>query len=60
MAPRSEVSSFIKKVNLTALKSNKKKSSSILVDELVCISVHPVLRREGHLVEVAAVIAAFT
>ncbi len=26
----------------------------------MCISVHPVLRREGHFIEVAAVVAAFT
>lgn len=29
-----------------------------LVDELVCVSVHPVLRRQGCLVEMAAVLAA--
>lgn len=32
----------------------------VLVCELVCISVHPVLWRERHFIEVAAVVAAFT
>lgn len=53
------MSSFSKKVDLSTLKQNKKKSS-VLVYELVCISVHPVLWREGHFIEVAAVVAAFT
>lgn len=34
--------------------------TSVLVYELVCISVHPVLWRECHFIKVAAVIAAFT
>lgn len=39
---------------------NIKKTSIVLVCKLVCISVHPVLWRECHFIEVAAVVAAFT
>lgn len=60
MAPSLEASSSIKKVDLIVLIRNKKSSSSVLVCELVCISIHPVLWRESHFIEVAAVIAAFT
>lgn len=38
----------------------KKNNSSVLVYELVCISIHPVLWREGHFIQVATVVAAFT
>lgn len=37
-----------------------KNHSSILVFELVCVSIHPVLWREGHFIEVAAVMITFT
>lgn len=63
MAPRLEASSFVEKVDLITLKKkskqNKNPSSSVLVYEFMCVSVHPVLRRERHFVEVAAVVAAF-
>lgn len=65
-APRLEESSFFQKADLITLKSkqtnnnNNKKRSTVLVYELVCVSVHPVLRGEGHFIEVAAVVAAFT
>lgn len=62
MAPRLEASSFVEKVDLITLKKNQNKtnpSSSVLVYEFMCVSVHPVLRRERHFVEVAAVVAAF-
>lgn len=71
MAPHLQAASFFKKTNLITLKSNRKKKSqarkkkkktlnSILVCELVSVSVHPVLRREGHFIKVAAITAAFT
>lgn len=65
MAPRLQAASFFKKTNLVTLKSNRKKKAkqknpSILVCELMSVSVHPVLRREGHFIKVAAIIAAFT
>lgn len=37
-----------------------RKNSPTLVSEFVCVSVHPVLRREGRFVEMAAVVPAFT
>lgn len=58
MAPGLKVSSFVKKVDLITFKLHKK--SSVLVCELVRVSVHPLLWGEGHFVEVAAVVAAFT
>lgn len=56
MAPRLEVTFLTEKVDLNKIYNNP----SVLVNELVCVSVHPVLWRKGHFIEVAAVITAFT
>lgn len=47
------MSSLYQEADLSTLKS------SVLVYVLVCVAIHPVLRGEGHFVEVAAVLAAF-
>lgn len=42
------------------IKTKTQISSSILVDEFVRVSIHPVLWREGYVVEMSTVIPAFT